>query len=64
MTVAVPMAAGQPGQRIFPRNRAMDSRLTQEEAGAMLSQLALCAGRPKVFSAMPVAGEVSDGRAN
>lgn len=35
----------------------------QEEVGAMLSHLAFYAGWPKVFSAMPVAKEVFESRA-
>lgn len=58
ITVAALIAAGQPEQMTFHLNRAMDNGLTRGEAGAMLSHLAFYAGWPKVFSALPVAGEV------
>ncbi|WP_420003034.1 carboxymuconolactone decarboxylase family protein [Arenibacterium sp. LLYu02] len=64
VTVAALIAAGQPEQMTFHLNRAMDSGLTQEEAGAMLSHLAFYAGWPRVFSAMPVARQVFESRAN
>ena len=63
VTVAALIAAGQPEQMTFHLNRAMDNGLTQEEAGAMLSHLAFYTGWPRVFSAMPVAGEVFESRA-
>ncbi|MDF0596270.1 carboxymuconolactone decarboxylase family protein [Psychromarinibacter halotolerans] len=63
VTVAALIAAGQPEQMTFHLNRAMDNGLTQEEAGAMLSHLAFYAGWPRVFSAMPVAKEVFESRA-
>lgn len=63
ITVAALIAAGQPEQMTFHLNRAMDNGLTQEEAGAMLSHLAFYAGWPKVFSAMPVAKQVFEARA-
>ncbi|MBB94622.1 MAG: 4-carboxymuconolactone decarboxylase [Rhodobacteraceae bacterium] len=64
VTVAALIAAGQPEQMTFHLNRAMDNGLTQEEAGAMLSHLAFYAGWPRVFSAMPVARQVFESRAN
>lgn len=63
VTVAALIAAGQPEQMSFHLNRAMDNGLTKEEAGAMLSHLAFYAGWPKVFSAMPVARQVFETRA-
>ena len=63
VTVAALIAAGQPEQMTFHLNRAMDNGLTQDEAGAMLSHLAFYAGWPRVFSAMPVAREVFENRA-
>jgi 4-carboxymuconolactone decarboxylase len=63
VTVAALIAAGQPDQMTFHLNRAMDNGLTQEEAGAVLSHLAFYAGWPKIFSAMPVAKEVFEARA-
>ncbi|WP_425049495.1 carboxymuconolactone decarboxylase family protein [Psychromarinibacter sp. S121] len=64
VTVAALIAAGQPEQMTFHLNRAMDNGLTQEEAGAMLSHLAFYAGWPRVFSALPVARQVFESRAN
>ena len=64
VTVAALITAGQPEQMTFHLNRAMDNGLTQEEAGAMLSHLAFYAGWPKVFSAMPVARQVFESRAD
>jgi len=63
VTVAALIAAGQPEQMTFHLNRAMDNGMTQEEAGAMLSHLAFYAGWPKVFSALPVAKQVFEDRA-
>ena len=63
VTVAALIAAGQPEQMTFHLNRAMDNGLTQQEAGAMLSHLAFYAGWPRVFSAMPVAKQVFESRA-
>ncbi|WBU59284.1 carboxymuconolactone decarboxylase family protein [Paracoccus albus] len=63
VTVAALIAGGQPEQMTFHLNRAMDNGLTQEEAGAVLSHLAFYAGWPKVFSAMPVAKDVFENRA-
>ncbi|WP_172332711.1 carboxymuconolactone decarboxylase family protein [Mangrovicoccus sp. HB161399] len=62
ITVAALIAAGQPEQMTFHLNRAMDNGLTQQEAGAMLSHLAFYAGWPRVFSALPVAGQVFGSR--
>ncbi|MBY6158044.1 carboxymuconolactone decarboxylase family protein [Pseudooceanicola nitratireducens] len=64
VTVAALIAAGQPEQMTFHLNRAMDNGLTQDEAGAMLSHLAFYAGWPRVFSAMPVARQVFESRAD
>lgn len=63
VTVAALIAAGQPEQMTFHLNRAMDNGLTQEEAGGMLSHLAFYAGWPRVFSALPVAKQVFESRA-
>ena len=64
VTVAALIAAGQPEQMTFHLNRAMDNGLTRSEAGGMLAHLAFYAGWPKVFSAMPVARQVFESRAN
>ncbi|HCI45993.1 MAG TPA: 4-carboxymuconolactone decarboxylase, partial [Rhodospirillaceae bacterium] len=64
VTVAALIAAGQPEQMTFHLNRAMDNGLTKEEAGGVLAHLAFYAGWPKVFSALPVAKEVFQSRAD
>lgn len=64
VTVAALIAAGQPEQMTFHLNRAMDNGLTKDEAGAMLSHLAFYAGWPKVFSALPIAKQVFEDRAD
>jgi 4-carboxymuconolactone decarboxylase len=43
-------------------NRAMDSGLTQEQAGEALAHLAFYAGWPYAFSAGPVFRQVFEGR--
>lgn len=58
VTVSALVAAGQVAQVTFHLNRAMDSGLSEKEAGEMLTQLAFYAGWPNVFSAMPVFKEV------
>lgn len=58
VTVSALVAAGQVAQVSFHLNRAMDSGLSKQEAGEMLTQLAFYAGWPNVFSAMPVFKEV------
>lgn len=58
VTVSALVAAGQVAQVNFHLNRAMDSGLSEKEAGEMLTQLAFYAGWPNVFSAMPVFKEV------
>ncbi|WP_194096170.1 carboxymuconolactone decarboxylase family protein [Marivivens aquimaris] len=63
VTVAALVAAGQPEQMPFHLSRAMDNGLTQDEAGEVLSHLAFYAGWPRVFSAMPVAKQVFEQRA-
>jgi 4-carboxymuconolactone decarboxylase len=54
VTVSALVAADQVAQVTFHLNRAMDSSLSEKKAGEMLTQLALYAGWPNVFSAMPV----------
>ena len=63
VTVAALIAAGQPEQMTFHLNRAMDNGLTKDEASGVLAHLAFYAGWPKVFSAMPVAKDVFESRA-
>lgn len=62
VTVSALIAAGQVAQVAYHLNRAMDNGLTQAQASEMLTHLAFYAGRPNVFSALPVAGGVFEGR--
>ena len=62
ITVAALIASGQVAQITFHLNRAMDSGLTQEEAGEVITHLAFYAGWPNAFSAVPVAKDVFDKR--
>lgn len=64
VTVAALIAAGHVNQITFHLNRAMDNGLSKDEASAMLAHLAFYAGWPNVFSAMPVAGDVFESRAD
>jgi 4-carboxymuconolactone decarboxylase len=62
VTVSSLIASGQVGQIPYHLNRAMDSGLTKEQASEVLTHLAFYAGWPTVFSALPVAKSVFDGR--
>ena len=62
VTVSALIAAGQVAQVTFHLNRAMDSGLTKEEAGEVITHLAFYAGWPNAFSAVPVAKDVFDKR--
>ena len=62
MTVSALIATGQVAQVTFHLNRAMDSGLTKEEAGEVISHLAFYAGWPHAFSVVPVAKDVFDKR--
>ncbi len=62
VTVSALIATGQVAQVTFHLNRAMDSGLTREEAGEVISHLAFYAGWPYAFSAVPVANDVFDKR--
>jgi 4-carboxymuconolactone decarboxylase len=62
VVVTTLIANGQVAQLPFHLNRAMDNGLTQAEAGEMLSHLAFYVGWPNVFSAIPVAKTVFEGR--
>ena len=62
VTVSALIATGQVAQVTFHLNRAMDSGLTREEAGEVISHLAFYAGWPYAFSAVPVAKDVFDKR--
>jgi len=63
VTVGALIASGQVAQISFHLNKAMDHGLTQRQASEMLTHLAFYAGWPNVFSAMPVAKEVFEKRA-
>jgi 4-carboxymuconolactone decarboxylase len=58
VTVSALIASGQVAQIPYHLNRAMDSGLTREQAGEVLTHLAFYVGWPNVFSAMPVAKDV------
>ena len=62
VTVSALIATGQVAQVTFHLNRAMDSGLTREEAGEVITHLAFYAGWPNAFSAVPVAKDVFDKR--
>jgi 4-carboxymuconolactone decarboxylase len=63
VTVSALISAGQVEQVPFHLNRAMDAGLTQAEASEVLTHLAFYAGWPNVFSALPVARDVFEARA-
>ena len=63
VTVSALISAGQVEQIPFHLNRAMDNGLTQAEGSEVLTQLAFYAGWPNVFSALPVARDVFEARA-
>jgi 4-carboxymuconolactone decarboxylase len=62
VTVSALIATGQVAQVTFHLSRAMDSGLTREQAGEVISHLAFYAGWPYAFSAVPVAKDVFDKR--
>jgi 4-carboxymuconolactone decarboxylase len=62
VTVSSLIASGQVGQIPYHLNRAMDNGLTKEQASEALTHLAFYAGWPNVFSALPVAKSVFEGR--
>jgi 4-carboxymuconolactone decarboxylase len=62
VTVSALIATGQVAHVTFHLNRAMDSGLTREQAGEVISHLAFYAGWPYAFSAVPVAKEVFEKR--
>jgi 4-carboxymuconolactone decarboxylase len=63
VTVSALIANGQTAQLTPHLNRAMDNGLTQVEASEAITQLAFYVGWPNVFSAMPVAKDVFEKRA-
>ncbi|AMY08525.1 4-carboxymuconolactone decarboxylase [Luteitalea pratensis] len=62
VTVSALIAAGQVAQVTYHLNRAMDSGLTREEAGEVITHVAFYAGWPTAFAAVPVAKDVFDKR--
>lgn len=62
VTVAALIAAGQSAQIPYHLNKAMDSGLTQTEAGEVVTQLAFYAGWPNAFSTAAVAKDVFEKR--
>lgn len=63
VTVSALIACGQAAQIPYHLNRAMDNGLTQSEAAEVITQLAFYAGWPNAFSALPVAKDVFEKRA-
>jgi 4-carboxymuconolactone decarboxylase len=62
ITVSALIATGQAGVVSYHLNRAMDHGLTKSQASEVLTHLAFYAGWPNVFSALPVAKSVFEGR--
>ena len=62
ITVSSLIASGQVAQIPYHLNRAMDSGLTQAQAGEVIAHLAFYVGWPNAFSALPVAKEVFEKR--
>jgi len=62
VTVSALIAAGQVAQIPYHLNRAMDNGLTKAQASELLTHLAFYAGWPNVFSALPMAKGVFEGR--
>jgi 4-carboxymuconolactone decarboxylase len=62
VTVSALIAAGQVAQIPYHLNKALDNGLTKSQASEALTHLAFYAGWPNVFSALPVAKGVFDGR--
>src|SRR3989475_2663652 len=62
VTVSALIASGQVAQITYHLNRAMDNGLTQEQAGEVVTHLAVYAGWPNAFSALPVVKDVFEKR--
>jgi 4-carboxymuconolactone decarboxylase len=63
VTVSALIASGQAAQIPYHLNRAMDNGLTQTEAAEVITHLAFYAGWPNAFSALPIAKDVFEKRA-
>ena len=64
VTVSVLIASRQVAQITYHLNRAMDNGLTKEQAGEVVTHLAFYARWPNAFSALPVATDANEKRAN
>jgi 4-carboxymuconolactone decarboxylase len=64
ITVSALISSGQVAQISYHLNRAMDNGLTQTQAAEVVTHLAFYAGWPNAFSALPVAKDVFEKRAN
>jgi 4-carboxymuconolactone decarboxylase len=62
VTVSALIANGQVAQVTYHLNRAMDSGLTREQAGEVVTHLAFYVGWPNAFSALPVVKDVIEKR--
>ncbi|QND37349.1 cupin domain-containing protein (plasmid) [Rhizobium leguminosarum bv. viciae] len=62
VTMAAPVAIGQPEQLPFHANRAMDNGLTRAEVSEIVTHIAFYAGWPRAMSAVPVVKRVFDQR--
>ena len=62
VTLSALIASGQVAQITYHLNRAMDSGLTKEQAGEVVTHLAFYAGWPNAFSALPVVKDVFEKR--
>ena len=62
VTVSALIASGQVAQITYHLNRAMDNGLTQEQAGEVVTHLAVYAGWPNAFAALPVVKDVFEKR--
>jgi 4-carboxymuconolactone decarboxylase len=63
VTVSALVASGQVAQITYHLNRAMDNGLTEAQAGEVITHLAFYAGWPNAFSALAVAKDVFEKRA-
>ena len=64
VTVSALIASGQVAQITYHLGRAMDSGLTAEQAGEVVTHLAFYAGWPNAFSALPVVKDVIEKRSH
>lgn len=64
VTVSALIASGQVAQVTFHLNRAMDNDLTQEQAAEVITHSAFYVGWPNAMSALPVAKDVFEKRAD